>query len=400
MKVGLIQRFGIGENGGGPKILRSLVFGQPFEWQSVCTQIHRPCGAAFTNGFERWIPARPATKLDRTRLHWLADSLSSAFVRRLRAQILAVCDQERFDVVHIIPHDVHDWQFAAEYCFRTGTPLLMSVHDDIRYTFSPRAYRKQKGIFADVWRKALHVFCISQELGEEYCQRFGKRQFETLTDGVEPVACAPRPRRPAKLHVYFCGLLHYGYVENFQVLYEALESLASEYDVKIVIRGGMPFRELKPYRNLTEYLSFADDFSGDFERVDALYLPLPFGQRYKDFVRYSLSTKLVSYIAAGLPILYHGPPDSALYRLLNRYKAACAATTNTVADLQRALRESVSTSGRESVEQALSLARSQFSLAVQRDRFLQALLTVGGERAGLKEAGESMLNRYVHTGVR
>ncbi len=41
----------------------------------------------------------------------------------------------------------------------------------------------------------------------------------------------------------------------------------------------------------------------------------------KKFARYSLSTKMVTYAGSGVPILYHGPADSAAYELLNKNNA-------------------------------------------------------------------------------
>lgn len=380
MKVGFVQSFSIGGNGGGGKILRSLIAGQPFEWRSICTQPLAPQEVNLAGGREVWVPIRPVTRLDRTRLQGMADMLNPLFARRLRTRLLAILEEERFDVIHGVAHGIYDWQIAAEFCSRTKTPLIMSVHDDLRYILPPRTYRTLAPRFAQVWAQADHVFSISEELGDEYCRRFGKRKYEILTDGVESVAASPRPLRSGKLHVYFCGLLHFAYVENFLALGAALESLRGQYDVKLIVRGGLPFRPLRKYESLTEYRPFASDIRRDFDEVDVLYLPLPFGGKYDDFVRFSLSTKAITYLATGLPILYHGPPTSALYHLLNRHRAAGTVLTNNIDNVSAAIEEANSPSGRKTVESGLHLAEKQFALSKQRGRFWEAVQGVCGAR--------------------
>ena len=58
------------------------------------------------------------------------------------------------------------------------------------------------------------------------------------------------------------------------------------------------------------------------ESADLLYMPIPFGEAYEKFARYSLSTKMVTYAGSGVPILYHGPAASAAYDLLHKNNAA------------------------------------------------------------------------------
>jgi hypothetical protein len=56
-------------------------------------------------------------------------------------------------------------------------------------------------------------------------------------------------------------------------------------------------------------------------RYDAAYLPLWRESDKQLFVRTSLSSKLTTYAAAGLPVLVDGPAESAAWELVNRYGA-------------------------------------------------------------------------------
>jgi hypothetical protein len=54
---------------------------------------------------------------------------------------------------------------------------------------------------------------------------------------------------------------------------------------------------------------------------DACYLALWQAQDRHLFARTSLSSKLTTYVAAGLPVIYHGPVASEAWRLISKYNA-------------------------------------------------------------------------------
>lgn len=54
---------------------------------------------------------------------------------------------------------------------------------------------------------------------------------------------------------------------------------------------------------------------------DASYLALWLEPEKRQFCRTSLSSKLTTYVAAGLPVIYHGPPDSEAWRLISSHNA-------------------------------------------------------------------------------
>lgn len=322
-------------------------------------------------GTETWLPLRRANRLDRTRLSWVSRSIDPFFARAYAHRLRARLELGQFDAVHVIPHAVYDWQVAAEFCRQSKTPILMNVHDDIRHTFPGSVYRQYFSTFKRVWNDATRIFCISEELGREYCDRFGERAFQVLTDGVSEFSESPRPVVQDRLNLYFCGLLNYSYVSNFQSVGQAIVTNPRFAGAKLVIRGGIPFREMRPFEKYMTVLPFANDISGDMDEADLLYLPLPFGDAYADFVRYSMSTKLVTYLSSRIPILYHGPRDSALGRLIEMNDAAICCFTPELVDLGN---ETFSESARLRVTtNALELGRRKFKLENQRLTLRQAI---------------------------
>jgi glycosyltransferase involved in cell wall biosynthesis len=53
------------------------------------------------------------------------------------------------------------------------------------------------------------------------------------------------------------------------------------------------------------------EFFDILARADALLLPVNFGRHSIDLLRYSMPTKVPSYLASGTPILVFGPPQTA-----------------------------------------------------------------------------------------
>jgi hypothetical protein len=114
------------------------------------------------------------------------------------------------------------------------------------------------------------------------------------------------------------------------------------------------------------------DVRADIGASDLLYLPLMFEPTYRDMVAFSLSTKLVTYLASGVPILYHGPPDCAAYELLASNDAAILATSPDPAFVAGAITDGLKRA-QELTANACQLARREFMLEDQRARFWRPL---------------------------
>ena len=74
-----------------------------------------------------------------------------------------------------------------------GLPFYLQMHDDFAY--SSRGYLTPKRAHAamqSAWRNAKARFVICDQLGNEYCRRYGGRDYIIVTDGLENVASAVR----------------------------------------------------------------------------------------------------------------------------------------------------------------------------------------------------------------
>ena len=375
--IAFVQPWSIYKSGGGPRILRSLLRNAPAPYRSIYAspfpnpepnkrnEIRIPRRPYFGSLLE-WLNQHVGNPLE-----YLTLASSRWFERRLRKTLIA----HKVQAVHSIPQGIEYW-----YTFRVARELGLSfyfnVHDDLSYNLRnfPLKDRAMQHL-GPVWREANGRIVISEAMGEEYNRRYGERPYIVVTDGLTNIATQPRPTPPNHRHVYFMGSIHISYENNFQTLLHALRRLRNDgCDVSLTVRGGIPF-EFNPGSVPFHQLPWGsqEDVRADLKSADLLYFPLPFEPQFESFVRFSLSTKLVTYAGSGVPILFHGPRHSAAGQLLAKHDACLMAdspATKTLADLI------TTPTDRSAVvaQNALNLARTRFRIEDQRSKFWSLLL--------------------------
>jgi hypothetical protein len=367
-----VQPFGLEAPGGGARILRGLYQDAPMPVVSVVASRTPPPPS------DRWheihVRSRPGLgPVDGSRFdHW-GHALELSLARRLADRIAAVGREQHAAAVHAVAHSAAFWP-ALLAARALEVPFVLNVHDDVRYLLrsAPRLPLALARL-SYAWQAADARIVISDVLGEEYCRRYGGGPFTVVTDGLEPSQISePRPVAPRDLRVYFAGLFHRGYRPNLRDLVGGLDEMAEQGEHgKVALRlrcGALP--EPLAARFPADVMEFGSeqDVARDLEWANFLYLPLMFEPEYHDMVAFSLSTKLVTYLGSGLPILYHGPPGTAAYDLLREHDAAIFATTPGPEAVRDALTGAAAARDRVATN-ALTLARERFMLDDQRDRF-------------------------------
>lgn len=370
-----VHAFGLADPGGGPRILRALFADPPMPVLSVTTQPRVP---PRPSGYDqRHMMLRPPLgRLERTRLSGWGQPLDVALCSLLRARLQRVLSARKAAAVHAVAHSVEFWP-ALGAARSAGLPFFLTVHDDLAYNLGGSLMsRTSLARLAAAWCEADHRFAISQALGDEYCARYGARPFTIVTDGLDSRSLQ-EPRPPAGLRVYFAGLFHRGYMPNVPPFVAALERLRMSDqggEVSLTCRCGELPVALDGHVGV-RVLPFADEtvVQDDLTRADLLYLPLPFDPALSGLVDFSLSTKLITYLGSGLPIVYHGPARGAAHELLVRHDAAILVTSQDPAVIAAAITCGL---GRceEIVARAQRLARDEFLLGAQRQRFWQPIL--------------------------
>lgn len=375
MTVAFVQPFSVQSPGGGPRILRALIEDVQTKAISISMAPAPPPPTALVPEFHQ--PARPRFGiLEPTRFHKYLGVAAVPLEPLVRRRLGRLLVRQGACVVHVVAHDATFWPvFRA--ALDLGLPVALSVHDHLDYNMRDRPERALAlHRLGRVWRQADHRFVISTAMADEYCRRFGERSSEVITDGLTEVR-APVASIPGRCTVYFMGAFHMSYRANLEALVRGLERFQDnrpDLDVSLKMRCGELPGGLPPTRIPIDALPFGDEQAivTDMEAADALWIPLPFGEEHAPFVRFSLSTKLVTYLGSGLPILYHGPADSAAGALLRESGAGVETNALEADGVARAL-SSVVDRRAELAERAGQLARRRFMLDELRERFWASL---------------------------
>jgi glycosyltransferase involved in cell wall biosynthesis len=374
MHVVFLQPFGLSSPGGGSRILRALLKDAPVRWTSICTGLDVPPKAAFGN--ELHLRTRPSLgALERSRYQWIPERLEPLFSGWFAHRLELMCRELGATVLHSIPHGL-DFVYGWSVARRLGMKFILNVHDDVLVSVGNHSSGAAAlKVIPEIWREADTRFVISEQIGREYCARYGDREFEIVTDGLECLS-APRSHATDRLHLYFMGLFHIRYEANLTALLSALDIVRAEHpgiEIRATFRCGSIRESVTARANGLRVLPFGTeaDVEADLRDADLLYMPLPFAPEDECFVRYSLSTKMITYLGSGIPIVYHGPREAAAFELLSENNAAFVCSSLEPEGIAAVLREAITnpSAGTARVESALDLAKRRFMLDDQRSRF-------------------------------
>jgi glycosyltransferase involved in cell wall biosynthesis len=369
--LAFIQPYSLEYAGGGSRILRSLLEASPYPYVSICCGPLAPNPVKFAQ--EIHIPVRPTIKrLEHSRfckyLGGILPLTASQHKRKLSSYLRSI----HATGIHAIPQGI-DFGYAFDVAQELKIPYYLNVHDELTYNLPNFIELPQCLEYLEkVWKGSTKRFVISEKMGEEYCRRYGDREYLVITDGIKSIPKLSKSIIQNRFNVYFMGSIHISYEKNFTQLIHGLNQLKKlnpSLEISLIIRGSISFPI--PDTNLPIHLlgwGSQDEVMQDMENADFLYLPLPFGTEYDSFTRFSMSTKLVSYLGSALPILYHGPQYAAAATLLSEGQSAVVIDTlDPMKIAQTILIEQLNRD--QIVDSALRLAQEKFYLPEIQKKF-------------------------------
>jgi len=371
-KILFVQPFSLGSAGGGARILRALLERAPFAWQSICTSPERP--RAWAN--EMYLHSRPAWgRIEHSRFATIPKFTAPFFAPMFRRRLKELCLKLGARAIHAVPHAGLDFAQVHTVARELALPFFISLHDDIAYTAASAGRREHReGAMRNAWCDASARFVISEALGREYCERYGARDYHVVTDGLSDLTPPQVDTDSSELRIYFMGLFHMAYERNLRALLDGVGIFEREHpsiNVRLTCRCEHIRSQVVDGAKGVTVLPFANEAQvrRDMESADLLYMPIPFGAAHEKFARYSLSTKMVTYAGSGVPILYHGPANSAAYDLLNRNNAAVLLTSLAPEEIAQALAGLTGQMRADIAANALALAEREFMLVDQARKF-------------------------------
>ncbi len=373
----LVHPYGLNSPGGGSRIFRTILSESEQSWISVCSSSQKPPSCYL--GEEIHYPLRPSFgRVETSRFGKYLYFLEKQGKDRFENKLVELCQRRGATAIHGVAHALDFW-YAYQVAQKLGLPYYLTIHDDLQYALKNRPELNEgMSHLPEVWEKASHRFVISEVMGEEYCRRYGKQAYTIVTDGISQFEPAPLSRPEGSLRLYFMGAVHLNYERNFRSLYGALQRLKvdrPDWNISLTIRGGCPFQFEKTAVPV-HFLPWASEaeVSRDLEQADYLYLPLPLGPEFESFVKFSLSTKMVTYLGSGLPIVYHGPKNAAVSELLSDAQAAIICNSSEEIDIKTKLNQAPLIR-EEIINNALQLGRDAFTVGKVRRSFWSSIGT-------------------------
>ena len=211
-----------------------------------------------------------------------------------------------------------------------GVPLVATIWDPperfaVDQRLDPVSRRMLLRRFADALRMAVRCGVASEGMQEEYRSRYNVDSV-VLIHGVHPGLRRPPATHLSREGQFIIGIAGSLYADReFQALLSALSSVGWRLDGRdVTVRVlGADLRLRAQGRMRVEYLGWRplDETIDLMSQTDVGYLPYWFDKRYDLAVRLCFPNKMTTYLAAGRPVLFHGPEDSSPAHFLRRFPA-------------------------------------------------------------------------------
>ena len=226
-------------------------------------------------------------------------------------------------------------------------PLYTHIWDPLNWWFDANHVDRwhRKAAFKDfdrAVRSSRACATASWAMSKDYERRYGVRSIALIAcyDRAWAHSPAPRLHDDTELVIGMAGQF-YADVE-WQTLVRCLNGVEWQIagrQVRLLVLGhyipesGIPeerceFLGWHPQREAIHILS---------EQADVLYCPYPFAPHMAEVARLSFPSKLVSYLAAGRPVLLHGPATSSPARYLDERQAGLVTLGSGASNLFNAL---------------------------------------------------------------
>ncbi len=213
---------------------------------------------------------------------------------------------------------------------KLGVPLYSQVWDDLSWwimynridPLSARAIRRE---YETAIRASKRFGAASWLMAESYSRKYEVSAVPIVAALDESAAYAPQlpDRKKSEFTIGVVGKLYA--TEEWNALLDVLDDLHWEIDGrKVVVRmlGGYFHLTAKTRRRI-HYLGYAkqDETLRLMNECDITYCPYWFDPSFREVAETSFPSKLTTYLAAGRPVLFHGPEYCSPAKFLAEYGA-------------------------------------------------------------------------------
>ena len=215
---------------------------------------------------------------------------------------------------------------------KLNVPFHVTVHDDPILEMPENKKLKAKKLFEEVLSRASSIDVISSRMQTHYKQEFN-------VNSMVITRCIPEDfPENNKIVKDKINILMGGYGNASEPwplpLLEALENLNKTIPCQIHLFDS----KLKKYESSgvkVHDLVDEQSFNAILSTTNIGYACDDLKPENAEFAKLSLPTKVITYIGAGIPFLYHGPLDSTVGDLLKQFETGIIVETNNPHDILR-----------------------------------------------------------------
>ncbi len=381
----VVTEFPPNASGGGPAIVRQMLQRWPAEkllWWSCLPDSTKKFGRDVAAHFVAGIPSRlyPHITLPRFKA-WLLNSTWRHFAARHLKRSIKL---SKPDVIWAIPHQ---WSILPQVEVLWARSYHVSIHDypDVHNS------RRRLGLnvtnelilgMQQLYRLGTSRDAISNEMAADLEAVTTKPAAQILHSGVEPRELAylqqKRSLKNRTITIAYAGTI--AAKESFALFVAALSQIRKGFPSPIELHffGAHRYEQeswfekqwMIEHGNLTP-----EELTVRLRQCQWGFIPMELDDNNPRYNRYSLPTKIVSYLAAGLGIISVGHTASTVIRLARRYSFGIAIDETNASRMDEVLIQALSVDDPWSqfAEEILRCAHQEFDAASMRDK-LHAML--------------------------
>ena len=279
-----------------------------------------------------WLPQRGPMRLVARSLAFGGEQGGKLAAKRLVDRAVAFGRAQGVDRVWATLQGQTMIRMAADVADRLGMPLHSLVWDAYRWWAVAHQVDRWSAAdvqrrFDDTIRRSATVAAASEPMAEDYRNRLGATAIPVISSLPRNVARTPGPHPGDKDILIGMAGQFYAAAEWGQLL-RAMEMAGwrvAGRAAHIVVLGPHPppgadgehvtYLGWKPQAEAARILS----------ACDILYCPYPFDPAMREVATYSFPSKLVLYLAAGRPVVLHGPTYAAPAQYIARRRCGVVA---------------------------------------------------------------------------
>jgi glycosyltransferase involved in cell wall biosynthesis len=249
---------------------------------------------------------------------------SGTQVKSLIAKAIAFGRKQQVDRVWAVLQGQTTIRMALAVAEGLNVPLHCQVWDPFSWwakanRLDDHTTRKTQALFDKTIERSAAVATASHPMANNYRDRFRVKAIPVISSYARTMACSPAaaPLPGASITIGMAGQFYAA--DEWLRLLAALEAAnwsVGGCRVNIVTMG--PARPPAMPSSHVTFLGWKPQTEavGLLNGCDFLYCPYPFDPAMEEVARQSFPSKLVLYLAAGRPLIFHGPAYSAAARYI------------------------------------------------------------------------------------